>query len=392
VEDDVTHQPPPQEKPVSSYRQQAAVRHYVNALELPWHKPQRKNLLWLTEAFLREQRLPIRRLARALSGPQLAQRYADRRLRRFLGNDRLDLEGALAALLRFLLPRLPTGPYVPLMLDWTTVGTTYAILWLQLPYRGRSFPLWAVVVPYTENNSTPHEIDLLTLVHRCWPKTAPPPLLLADRGFPKEELLRWLPEHGWQLVIRACRNVVLHDGQGRRVYPDAQPDAAPSLYPDLTWTGPQLTGVHLVASARRDPKAPAGKTTWLLLTNLPVADLPLAPGLYAHRMQPEQTHRDCKHGHFVSGFGLAHLKRLRKDRLQRLLFCLGLIYCFLILVAETEREERERLKRRHWGLSLITYALSLLETATRTGTVLALTKQALACVQLQPLWPKTGDS
>jgi hypothetical protein len=379
---------------VSSYRQQAAVRQYVNALELPWHKPQRKNLLWLTEAFLREQRLPIRRLARALSGPQLAQRYADRRLRRFLGNDRLDLEGALVALLRFLLPRLPTGPYVPVMLDWTTVGTTYAILWLQLPYRGRSFPLWAVVVPYTENNSTQHEIDLLTLVHRCWPKTAPPPLLLADRGFPKPALVTWLQEQGWLFLIRACRNIVLYQRRGWRVRPAVEPDTPPRLYPDLVWKGVRhrLEDVHLVVSARRNPKAPHQPHTWLLLTNLPLADLPLAPGLYAHRMQPEQTHRDCKHGHFVSGFGLAHLKRLRKDRLQRLLFCLGLIYCFLILVAETERAERERLKRRHWGLSLITYALSLLEAATRTGTVLALTKQALACVQLQPLWPKTGDS
>ena len=377
---------------MSSYRQQtAAVRRYVNALALPWHKPQRKNLLCLTEAFLRERRLPIRRLARALSGPQLAQRYADRRLRRFLGNDRLDLEGALAALLPFLLLRLPTGPYVPLMLDWTTVGTTHAILWLQLPYRGRSFPLWAVVVPYVENNSTQHELDLLALVARCWPKAAPPPLLLADRGFPKTELLTWLQAHGWFFVIRACKNIVLHDRRGWQVRPRAAPEAPPVVYPHLTW-GAAIAGVHLVANTRRDPKAPGGQTTWLLLTNLPVADSPLAPGLYAHRMQPEQTHRDCKHGHFVSGFGLAHLKRLRRDRLQRLLFCLGLIYCFLILVAETERAERERLKQRHWGLSLITYALSLLDAAARTGKLPALTKQALACVQLQPLWPKTGDS
>jgi hypothetical protein len=113
------------------------------------------------------------------------------------------------------------------------------------------------------------------------------------------------------------------------------------------------------------------------------------PALYAYRMSPEGVHRDSKRGHFVSGFALSHLARMRKDRLERLIFMLGLIYGFIVLVAETEREKRAWLCKRHWGLSLATFALELLHQAGSAAR--RITQQACATVQFQPGWLRIGD-
>lgn len=359
---------------------------FVAALQLPWRKTQRDNLVRLASAFLASRSFPLRRLARVISGPGTEQRHSDKRLRRFVGNELLDLAGALEALLKFLLPRFGDVPHVPIVLDWTFIGTTYAVLWAQIPYRGRSFPLWAHVCHYRGLGDTTTEIALLAAIDAVWPPNGPRPLLLADRGFPKAALLTWLQEHGWRYVIRGKSN------QPLRRAPADQPCHAYQngnvrCYPGLIWLTEPPVPLSLVICRRADRVT---QQPWRLYTNLPTAELPWAVRLYRQRMQPEQTHRDCKHGHFVSGYGLAHLKRLRIDRVERLLFCLGLVYAYLVLLAETERDTRQWLINRHWGLSLATFALDLIDSLGRQ--LAKTTKQALASVRLQPLWFETGDS
>jgi hypothetical protein len=90
-------------------------------VHVPWRKTQRENFRLLGAAFLQRRSLPLRRLARTLAGPTPQVKAADKRLRRFLGNDRLALDAALGAYLRFLLPRFGAVPFIPVMLDWTYV-------------------------------------------------------------------------------------------------------------------------------------------------------------------------------------------------------------------------------------------------------------------------------
>jgi hypothetical protein len=81
----------------------AAFRPCLRALQLPWSKPQQGNLFRLGTAFCQERRLPLRRLTRGWAGPGKPQRAPEKRLRRFLGSNPLDLPGALAAWRHFLL-------------------------------------------------------------------------------------------------------------------------------------------------------------------------------------------------------------------------------------------------------------------------------------------------
>jgi hypothetical protein len=386
-----------------------ALAHFVRQLHLPWRKTQLHNLIRLGAAFLLCQRLPVRGLARALVGLTPRLKGADKRLRRFLGNDRLNLDAALAAYLLFLLPRFGRRSFIPIVCDWTYVGER-AILSLKIPYRGRSLPLLETVhercIARRVYSQTQAEVALLRRLRWVWPKGTPPPLLLADRGFDKSRLIEWLlygtcgkqkeerprsapGSHPWRFLIRSTMQAMVTDERGRRlekrlqVYPGET-----RLYPRVTYHLAGQFPLHLVVRCILHPKTKQ-PATWYLITNLPEERLPQVPSLYAQRMQPEETYRDCKRGYLLDGFGLHRLEHLRRDRLERLLFILGLLYGFLVLVAEAERELRAELWRRRWRLSLIRFALDRLRRDPALAPRLAW--QACASVRLLPLWLQSGD-
>jgi hypothetical protein len=389
------------EKPVYS-PYYAAFRTFVKQLSLPWHHYQLDNLMLLAAAFLKRPSLPVRRLARTLGGPGSKHLSFDKRLRRFLGNKRLDeaaQNAALGCLLRFVLPRLGAVPYVPVMFDWLFVDG-HAILGLQIPYRGRALPLCFAVHPKTltadEPDQTGAEQQLLRRLIACWPNDAPPFLLLCDRGFAKGPLISWLKSRHLLFIIRIPRSHHLYDWRGGLMTDgdDPQVDGEPGgllhpplgkarLLPHIRYTEEHRFPLHLVITAKLDPKT-GKRAEWRLVTNLPESQLGHVARLYSQRMSPEEIHRDCKRGYAVAGFALSHLGRMRRDRLQRYLLVVALLSCFLVVLAETEREMREWLCRRHWGLGLLAMGLEVLHAAGRNANRLA--RQACASVTFQPLW------
>jgi hypothetical protein len=372
------------------HRHVAAFRAYVNHLSLPWPKPWRRNLIDVGAGVCTQQTLVVRGLARALTGPTETMRYVDKRLRRFLGNERLDegaLDAALACHLRFVLARLPRHPQIPVMVDWTKVGA-HDLLWLQIPCRGRSLPLIGFVVSGRgdvdeEAWRTLSEKEMLLRLRRCWPTEAPPPLLLMDRGFDKGPLLDWLLAEGWLFVLRAKENRFF-DARGQVINGAfCGLPGSPRCFPKITYTQAWRFPIHLVVAARQQPRT-RQNVRWLLLTTLPEQQLRRAPGLYALRMSPEETHRDVKRGAHCGGFALSHLGPLRIDRLERLVFLLSLVYSFLVLVGHTELELHTWLKRKRWGLSIATLGLEVLRHAGPLAR--RLVRHACARIKLDPAW------
>lgn len=380
----------------------AAFRTFVKHLKLPWHHYQTANLVLLASGFLKRPSLPVRRLARTLAGPGRGHLSLDKRFRRFLGNHRLHeraQDAAVGCLLRFLLPRLGAVPFVPVMFDWLFVDD-HAILGLQIPYRGRSLPICFAVHSRTLSDDEPRQTEaeqrLLERLIACWPPDAPPFVLLCDRGFAKGPLLSWLLERNLCFIIRVPRDHHLYDHHGHLLNDQGDPVQGSwkpgplhpplgkaRIFPQVTYTQERRLPVHLAVTAKADLKT-GKRMEWRLVTNLSVEHLPRVPRLYGQRMSPEETHRDCKRGYAVAGFALCHLGRMRKDRLQRYLLIVALIACFLVLIAETERETREWLCRRHWGLGLLTMGLEVLHAAGTAANQLA--RRACASVTLQPLW------
>jgi hypothetical protein len=138
-----------------------------------------------------------------------------------------------------------------------------------------------------------------------------------------------------------------------------------------------------VVAAQRHPRTKKN-VRWLLVTTLPEPQLRRAPGLYALRMSPEETHRDVKRGAHSSGLALSHLGPLRLDRLERLVFLLSLIYSFLVLLGHTELDTHTWFKQKRWGLSLATFGRELLLHAGPLARRLA--RHACARIQLDPAW------
>jgi hypothetical protein len=222
-----------------------------------------------------------------------------------------------------------------------------------------------------------------------------------DRGFDKGPLLSWLCDHAFRFIVRIQRGHLLYDACGGLLNDEYDAEGNPLrlgplhpgpgkqlLFPQITYLQTERLPLHLAVSAILDPKTLKIKE-WRLVTNLAQDHLGRVVKLYGQRMVPEGVHRDAKRGHAVSGFGLSHMGRLRADRLERLVFMFSLIYGFLVLVAETEREERQWLCERHWGLSLAHYALDLLHAAGSAAVQIA--RQACASVFLEPVWLQGGD-
>jgi len=385
----------------------ATFRVFVNRLRLPWNRYQKENFLRLGAAFLKRRSLLVRRLARTLAGTGASHRAADKRLRRFLGNpnlDRVACDAAFAAHLQFLLARLGAVPFVPVMVDWTFIAGR-AILWAQIPYRGRALPLLSFVQEFPmdaqEARRTDAEKELLTRLRACWPAGAPAPLLLMDRGFDKGPLLSWLIAQQWRFIVRVQRGHYFYDAHGYLLNtlrdPEGnilhqgvlQPEVGKvRLFRQVTYLQKERLPVHLAVTAIFDPRTSKVRA-WRLVTNLAEEHLPRVAKLYGLRMSPEEVHRDAKRGYGVSGFGLSHLGRLRLDRLERYLLMFSMIYGFLVLVAETEREAQQWLRERHWGLSVVHFALDHLATAGSAGVRIA--RRACASTRLLPAWPTGGD-
>ena len=76
--------------------------------------------------------------------------------------------------------------------------------------------------------------------------------------------------------------------------------------------------------------------------------------------------------------------------MERLLFVVGLVFGFLVLLAESERALRDRLRRQHFKLSLTSYAFDALQAVP--SLLRRMVKHACASTRLEPLWLQSGDS
>ena len=83
----------------------------------------------------------------------------------------------------------------PVMIDWSDLGRNRSGLFAAVCYRKRGLPLlsWATTHDELNPSQTRLEEAFIARLLRNLPD-AIRPLLLADRGFGRASLLRWLPE------------------------------------------------------------------------------------------------------------------------------------------------------------------------------------------------------
>ena len=289
----------------------------------------RTNLALLTVAILERRALAISVLVRAwhIRLPY-SHHQRKKRLFRFLSNIGFDTMAVQTALLGAICQAAQLRGLIPIMIDWSDLGQGRNGLFAAVCFRCRGLPLLSWV-------STPEELDpsqnrveeffLRRLLHHL-PATIRP-LLLADRGFGRANLIRFvqqMPRHtGYPVdyVIRIRGDVVVQsDDYHGRLRDYSLRKGRILFWPQTFYRSDGAVVINLVLYWARGHREP-----WYLATSL--TDPRQAVRMYRRRMQPEQYFKDGK-----QRFGLNRSTVTTTDRLQRLLVGLLLACCLLILM------------------------------------------------------------
>jgi hypothetical protein len=248
----------------------------------------------------------------------------ERRLQRFVGNERVDIEACCSAWVSWVLAHWTEGRLI-LLVDETKLANHLSMMMVGLAYRGRCIPLaWCCYHPQAWPMSQVDLIDHLL----GWVAAGLPdgwiPLVQADRGIgTSPELTRRIAARGWHFLFRV-------QGQTRFLSIDGQECALQHLtrrgksfsawgkvFKDAGWLEAY---VHIIWRKRF-------AQPWCLVTNAPSVH----GFTYALRVWQEQGFRDLKSG------GL-HWNRSRiwnPDHANRLMLALALAYAWLLSLGTT---------------------------------------------------------
>ena len=289
----------------------------------------RTNLALLTVAILERRALAISVLVRAWR-VQLPYSHHQRkkRLFRFLSNTGFDTVAVQTALLEPICQAARLRGLTPIMIDWSDLGPGRNGLFAAVCFRGRGLPLLSWV-------STPEELDpsqnrveefFIGRLLRHLP-TNIRPLLLADRGFGRASLIRFVQQmprhtgHPVDYVVRLRGDVVVQSTNYRgRLRDYTLRKGRINFWPQTLYRSDGAVVINLILYWARGHREP-----WYLATSL--TDPRRAVKLYRKRMQPEQYFKDGK-----QRFGLNRSTVTTTHRLQRLLVGLLLACCLLILL------------------------------------------------------------
>lgn len=218
-------------------------------------------------------------------------------------------------------------------LDWTDMGD-YMLLKASLIFQKRSVPIaWRFVwkEQYEKSQNDEEEKLVEQLIHavgkRSW-------VLLADRGFGRADLFRWLDERGVKFVIRVSGNAWIEHQWFTGTIDNIPRRAGRGwMYKAVWYRKDSPVRVNLACHHKEPAPAP-----WYLVTNLDIS-AQKAASLYSKRMGIEEGIRDCK-----SGLELKHLWLGSPERMDRAMILVALAVLLAALTAAKSIYKGEKLQ------------------------------------------------
>jgi hypothetical protein len=252
----------------------------------------------------------------------------ERRLQRFLSNEKVDWKRGSVCLAQWVLPavlprpgRQPEKPVV-LLVDETALNAYLKVMTVALAYRGRALPLAWWCYPQDQYPLAPVELidTLLGQVARGLPPGVQV-LVEADRGLGcSPDLMAAIVRRNWYFLFRVPGTVRLDLGGGREVaFREMVPkpgrccwNQAVQAFKKAGWVSGRALGYWKVG--REEP--------WLLLTNWPGA----TTAEYALRVWEEQAFRDLK----SNGFNWQRSRVRQPEHANRLWLIMALAYAWVV--------------------------------------------------------------
>ena len=241
----------------------------------------------------------------------------ERRLARFLANDRIEVASLWTPLLSQFL-RFWRDQRLLFVLDGTSIDERASVLYLGLLVHSRLLPVSWQVMPVHETWEQRQWTVVETLLDRVIPYLgAAECTLLADRGLAGLPLVQLCQARGWHFVLRLSRQHTCQPQQGRWAgrwlsCGDLVRQRGQQWFgPALVWQDRRLPA-YLSAVWEAEQREP-----WILLSDRPAGRHRVQE--YARRMRVESTFEDLKRrGWDLEGTVLAD--RARLDRLLLILF------------------------------------------------------------------------
>ena len=247
-----------------------------------------------------------------------------KRLKRFIANERLDLEVVIPLWVKWVLGNF-TGEELDFLVDETKLGQRIGIMMVSLAYRGRAIPLTWRCYREGQADEYPSEgqvqmiVDMLAKVKPHIPDGCHF-RVQADQGIGNSsKLMRKLDKAGWKFLFRVKETSMFTTGSGFRfqlrdmAFQRRWGSAIGLLYTRSHRIVPGT--LHIIWEEGYDE-------AWFLFTNDPL----LSGKVYARRFWQEEGFRDLKSGgwHWDACF-------VREPQhMQRLILVLAVAYAWMV--------------------------------------------------------------
>jgi hypothetical protein len=287
---------------------------------------------------------------------------------RLLGNAKMVADRGL--FYRSLAERLLAGSgRLEILIDWTQVGADVALV-AAVPIGGRALPVYSEVHPLKKLGNIAVETRFLRALEAIVPRECHC-VIVSDAGF-KGPFFQAVRALGWDFLgrVRGTTKAVLPSGNvisKEELYQRAAIQPADLGAFELFVNQRIPCRLVLVRKRRKPgPKKPLPRCKeerelrqsaldpWLLATSLSDGDAEFIVGLYAKRMQIEETFRDAKNHRF--GWSLGHVRLSTTQRMATLLLLAALAMAVMTLIGMTA--ERAGIHRRYQANTYRTRVLS----------------------------------
>lgn len=309
----------------------------------------------LVEGIIEGERLSPATIGRALPGKALPK-HGIKRVDRLLGNPKMIGDRLFFFLV--IAHRLLRGCARPVILvDWTQAGGQHVALVAAVPIGGRALPIYVEVHPLKKLGNTAIEGRFLRTLKSIVPAECRG-VVVTDAGF-KGPFFQAVLEQRWDFVGRIRGTTKAISSVGETISKEqfyARASITPTELGSFGLFVKQQIPCRLVLVRKRrrpGPKRPpptckeerekrqAARDPWLLGTSLTDGDAASVVGIYARRMQIEETFRDSKSHRFGWSFGDVCLSTPGRTAVLLTLAALAFVVVTLIgMTAERRGDHR----------------------------------------------------
>jgi len=326
------------------------VRELVGSCSSVVHAVRVTAVVELVEGIVRGGRLSPATIGRVLPGKALPK-HGIKRVDRLLGNPKM--VGDRRFFFRAIAGRLLRGCIRPVILvDWTQAGDHVALV-AAVPIGGRALPIYVEVHPLKKLGNATVEKRFLCALKATIPSECRS-VIVSDAGF-KGPFFRAVLDQGWDFLGRVRGTTKAVSSVGETISKEQFYARAATTPVELGFFGlfvQQQIPCRLILVRKRrrpGPKRPpsackeeremrqAALDPWLLATSMSEGDAASIVGIYARRMQIEETFRDAKNHRFGWSLGDVRLSTPQRTEVLLTLAALAIVVVTLIGMAAERR-------------------------------------------------------